>query len=194
MASWDVLRALATLREGWGLVPLTVLVALFLLPTGIVPVDQHVGRWLRLAIVQAVVVGLCALFAVTFLVMFTNGPGIQCLCPRGCPHSVDGRFALSVPIIVVAVAQLGPWRAIVRTIFRQERGSLLVELGRGVFISGVPGVALAVLVATALSALVARVALPVTGALTTLLATFGVAIALRARSMRCSETAGSVPS
>ncbi|MBX3468140.1 MAG: hypothetical protein KF878_14810 [Planctomycetes bacterium] len=183
-----VLVGVHALRAGWGVVPLGGLVAFLLLPVVLTGDDEGVRRWLRLAIVQAAVVGLCAAFAATFLTLLSNPLGWQCLCPPGCPHRVDGRLLASLPILVMATVQLLIWFQVARTALRQPRSAAWFEAACVAFLTVPPAALLAALAGGVVLALDPPppagllVGAPAAAAGTAALLALGGAIALRARS------------
>jgi hypothetical protein len=131
------------LREGWGVIPLAMIIGFALLPLWVAPPDSDLSRWQRLWTVQAIVVGLCAMFAITLLALMASMSLIQCLCPPGCPHQGDGRLLCVGPIALVAVAQARPWAGLARAILAAPRATAAVEGGRVVFLAVPPAALLA---------------------------------------------------
>lgn len=182
-----VLAGVQALRAGWGMVPLGGLVAFLLLPVVLMGDDEVVRRWLRLAIVQAAVVGLCAAFAASFLTLLSNPLGWQCLCPPGCPHRGDGRLLTSLPILVMATVQLRGWFRVSRSALRQPRSTPWFEAACVAFLAAPPAALFAALTAGVVVALDPTppagliVGAPAAAAGTAALLALGGAIALRAR-------------
>ncbi|MCO5168513.1 MAG: hypothetical protein M9894_19410 [Planctomycetes bacterium] len=186
-AEW-VLTGVHALRAGWGLIPLSGLVVFLLLPVVLTGDDEVVRRWLRLAVVQAVVVGLCAAFAGTFLVLLNQPLTLTCFCAPGCRHDIDGRLLAALPILVMATVQLLVWFQIARTAQRHPRSAPWFEAACVAFLAVPPAALLAALAAGVVLALdppppAGLLVGPAAAAAgTAALLALGGAIALRARS------------
>lgn len=173
--------ASAALRAGWGAVPLLLLVAVLVSPARLAPDAAGVRPWLWLALLQGVVVGVTACFA---LLMWPALHVPMCLHDRAEP----GPPWFLVPALGVGLLQVHAWWRVSATIRNDPRGTPGLEVGRVAFLASVPAALAASIVALALHTLGATgpatllVPVPLAGAGTVALAACGAAVALRARS------------
>lgn len=190
------------LRAGWGILVLLAALALVLGPVRVVPRSSALRPWLWLSLAQCALLGLAMCGAIELPLVTLQ----RCLCDHG-PWSVgdDARSRVVVvalmtaPLasLVVGLAQAGAWIQLAIDAVPLPRGSHLLEAGRAVQLAALPALALGTLTYALMDGwrlrppafLLVSPAVAVTG--TVVLATFGVAFAMRLR--RASPHLGRPP-